>query len=326
MADIRNVQANLIITLGGGSISDAAKIMAYALANGVTDKSDLLSLPHVMGSKLGLGGNTMPPAIPIIAVTTSLSGAEYIPFAGVTDDEDGIKYQFTGNCKGPSLIVISDELSVTVPVKPWLAAGVRAIDHCVEALCTLLRPAKGWEEAEEAAIMGLQCIAPSLLKTKKDPSDEKARRTAQLGVRHSMVPLKNRVFKGASHAIGHFLGPMGVGHGETSCVLMTATHKYNFKVNAKEQSAVCNVLWDIPEVCSVFRAHNLDKASADLGDLLDTFVRELELPRSLTEVGITSQKELELLARHTLKDPYAKTNPIPLRTPEQVMEILIACI
>lgn len=29
MADIRNVQADLIITLGGGSIIDAAKIMAY---------------------------------------------------------------------------------------------------------------------------------------------------------------------------------------------------------------------------------------------------------------------------------------------------------
>lgn len=119
---------------------------------------------------------------------------------------------------------------------------------------------------------------------------------------------------------------MGVGHGETSCVLMTATHKYNSKVNAKEQSVVCNVLWDIPEVCSVFRARGLDKASADLGDLLDAVVRELGLPRSLTEVGIHSHEGLELLAKNTLKDPYAKTNPIPLKTPEQVMEILIACI
>src|SRR3954453_4894335 len=118
-----------------------------------------------MGPKLGLGGDTEPSVIPIISFTTSLSGAEYVPFAGVTDEENGVKYQFTGNCKGPSLIILSDELSVTVPVKVWLAAGVRAIDHCVEALCTLLRPAKGWEEAEDAAIQGLQCMVPSLLNT-----------------------------------------------------------------------------------------------------------------------------------------------------------------
>lgn len=160
-----------------------------------------------MGPNLGLGGDTQPSTIPIIAIATSLSGAEYVPFAGVTDEESGIKYQFTGNCMGPRLIILSDELSVTVPVTVWLAAGVRAIDHCVEALCTLLRPTKGWEEAEDAAIKGLQCMVPSLLNTRKNPSDKESRLVAQLGVKYSLVPLRNRVFKGASHAIGHFLGP-----------------------------------------------------------------------------------------------------------------------
>lgn len=160
-----------------------------------------------MGPNLGLGGETKTASIPIISITTSLSGAEYVPFAGVTDDETGIKYQFTGNCKGPRLIILSEELAITVPVRIWLAAGVRAIDHCIEALCTLRRPTKGWEEAEEAAKKCLQVMIPSLLRTKRDPSDSESRREAQLGVRYSLVPLKNRVFKGASHAIGHFLGP-----------------------------------------------------------------------------------------------------------------------
>lgn len=106
---------------------------------------------------------------------------------------------------------------------------------------------------------------------------------------------------------------------------MTATHKYNAKVNAKEQAAVCEVLWGIPEAQSTFIARGLEKVSADLGDLLDAFVRELRMPRSLTEVGITGKENLELLARNTLKDPYAKTNPIPLKTPEQVLEILTTC-
>ena len=160
-----------------------------------------------MGTKLGLGGNTNPPSIPIIAIVTTLSGGEYSPFAGVTDDEDGVKYQFSGNCKGPALVILSEALAMTVPIRAWLASGMRAIDHCIEGLCTLQRPEKGWEEAEGAAIEGIRCLVPSLLATRNDPSDAQSRRLAQLGVKYSMVPLKNRVFKGASHAIGHFLGP-----------------------------------------------------------------------------------------------------------------------
>jgi alcohol dehydrogenase class IV len=167
-------------------------------------KDQLLSLPHSMGAD---PGNTKPPLIPIIAIPTSLSGGEYIPFAGVTDDEDGTKYQFMGHIKGPALIILSGELATTTPVQTWLASGVRAVDHCIEALCTLRRPEKGWEEAEEAAIKGLQCMMPSLLRTKINPLDIMSRHTTQLGVKYSLVPLKNRVFKGASHAIGHFLGP-----------------------------------------------------------------------------------------------------------------------
>ncbi|KAL8825853.1 MAG: hypothetical protein Q9170_007633 [Blastenia crenularia] len=326
MKEVHDKDADLIVTLGGGSISDASKIIAYALANNVESKAQLLELPHAIGPKLGLGGNTNPSKIPIIAISTTLSGAEYIPFAGVTDEADDVKYQFTGNSKGPAVIILSETLALTVPVRTWLASGVRAVDHCVEALCTLKRPEKGWEEAEAAAIEGVRCLVPSLLRTKKDASNAESRRLAQLGVKHSLVPLKNRVFKGASHAIGHFLGPMGVAHGETSCILMSATHKYNAEVNLQEQKAVCKVLWDIPDAKEVFLQYGLsDEDITDLGDLLDAFVKELGLPRSLSEVGVTGLEKLATLAQKSLKDPYARTNPIPLTTPEQVMEILQLC-
>lgn len=277
-------------------------------------------------------GETKPPRIPIITIPTNLAGGEYIPFAGVTDDGDGTKYQIMGPIKGPALIILSGELAITTPVQTWLASGVRSVDHCVEALCTLRRPKTGWEEAEEVSIKGLQCLVPSLLKTKANPADVSSRHIAQLGVKYSLVPLKNHVFKGASHAIGHFLGPskiealerckflltqllVGVGHGETSCIMMTPTQKYNAKVNSQEQAAVQKVLWGIPEARSLFLSKGLSKEGNDLGDLLDTFVRKLSLLHSLTEVGVIGKDKLELLAKNTLKDVYARTNPIPLETP-----------
>src|SRR5438045_9021749 len=103
---------------------------------------------------------------------------------------------------------------------------------------------------------------------------------------------------------------------------MTPTHKYNAKANANEQAAVRKVVWDIEEARTVFLSRGLCEETTDLGDLLDAFVRELGMPRSMTEVGVTGREKLEVLARNTLKDVYARTNPIPLKTPEQVMEIL----
>lgn len=313
-------------------------------------KSQLLALPHAMGAD---PGDTKPSRIPIIAIPTSISGGEYIPFAGVTDEEDQTKYQFTGRCPGPALIILSGELAKDTPVRTWLASGVRSIDHCIEALCTLRRPEKGWKEAEEASIKCLQGLIPSLLKTKAEPSNIEARHNAQLVIRYSLVPLKNRVFKGASHAIGHFLGPskkrairtapflpfnslsffplakyafiVNVSHGETSCILMTATHKYNAAANPAEQASVRRILWTIDASRDLFLARNLRQDTADLGDLLDVYVRELGLPRSLGEVGVMGREKLERLAANTLKDPYARTNPIPLIAPEQVLRILEMC-
>ncbi len=90
------------------------------------------------------------------------------------------------------------------------------------------------------------------------------------------------------------------------------THKYNAKINANEQATVRKVLWDIEEAKKLFLERGLNEETADLGNLLDGFVRELGMPRSLTEVGITGREKLENLARNTLNDLYARTNPIPL--------------
>ena len=123
-----------------------------------------------------------------------------------------------------------------------------------------------------------------------------------------------------SHAIGHQLGPLGVGHGETSCILLPAVCKYNAEhhANDQEQKKVLDILWRIPEVQSLA---SIDQKTADLGDILDAFVRELGLPRTLKEVGV-GRDRIEALALTSLHDRWAVTNPVPLTEKRQVLEIL----
>ena len=122
------------------------------------------------------------------------------------------------------------------------------------------------------------------------------------------------------------LGPLGVGHGETSCILLPTVCKWNAKydANISRQKLACKVLWGINEARDKFEANKLKQDNADLGDLLDVIIRQLGMPRKLSEVGVGRDK-FKQLAVNSLEDVCCKANPIPLEREEQVLEILEMC-
>jgi alcohol dehydrogenase class IV len=192
----------------------------------------------------------------------------------------------------------------------------------VEALCSL----QSNEDADAAARQGLEKLVPGLLRCKGDPKDIKSRLDCFLGSRDAMAALISGAPMGASHGIGHQLGPAGVGHGETSCILNPAVCKYNYikKANVARQDAILEILWQLPDASAIFEKRGLKKESADLGDLMDAIIRSLGLPRMLREFGIGEDK-LEGIAEHSLEDRAVRTNPTRLDK-EGVLEILRAVL
>ena len=284
------------------------------MANEAKSFEDLDKL-HVDSPKEA--GTPKPPTVPIISVPTSLSGGEYNHRGGGSNDDNHRKYSFSHPTKGPALAILDPELTTTTPEHWWLSSGVRAVDHCTEALCSL----KSTPESDEDAGRGLKFLVPGLLKCKKDPSDLDARFSCQMGVIEAMkAGSLHNVPMGGSHGIGHQLGPMGVGHGETSCILLPAVCKYNQSVNAKQQDKVKKILLSDAEVEAVLKQAGLGK-DADLGDILDSIFRFLGMPRSLREFGIGDDK-LDGLAENSLRDRWCPTNPRPLVEKAQIMEVL----
>jgi alcohol dehydrogenase class IV len=171
----------------------------------------------------------------------------------------------------------------------------------------------------------LELLVPGLLRCRHDPADRDARLQCQLGAVNAMAALTggSPVELGASHGIGHQLGPLGVGHGETSCILLPAVCKFNAKhgANREQQERVRQFLVRNAEVARVLRDRGVDASSADLGDVLDAVIRELGMPRSLKEVGV-GRDALDELAANSLHDRWCKTNPVPLTEKGQVLEIL----
>ncbi|KAF4430455.1 alcohol dehydrogenase [Fusarium acutatum] len=77
------------------------------------------------------------------------------------------------------------------------------------------------------AARGLEKLISGLLRCKHDLKDLEARHLCQTSVVEVMRAVSSGVPLGASHAIGHQLGPLNVGHGETSCILLPAVCKFN---------------------------------------------------------------------------------------------------
>ena len=264
--------------------------------------------------------------MPIISVITSLSGGEYSSIAGVTRDSDHMKFQFSFPLRGPSLIILDPIIALTTPLKIWLGSGMRALDHCIEGFNNPGVSDEG--EVQRSCVEGLKALVPGLLATAKDSNNADARLKCLLGVNQSMVPLHHDADFGASHGIGHMLGPLGVAHGETSCVLNPAVCAFNAKYGddrvRSRQAALAKILWNIEEAKAVFEAKGYG-AQTPLSALVDAVIRACEiLPRSLREVDV-GRERFEALAKNSIEDVWCTKNAVPVVRTEQVMEILAAC-
>ncbi|KAI0033298.1 putative Fe-containing alcohol dehydrogenase [Vararia minispora EC-137] len=317
------LKADIIITLGGGTLTDAAKLLSLILANDVHTPADFHTKLDIMKpSAIPKAFTAHPPTIPVICITTTLSAGEYTFAAGATEDETGVKWQFRTGEAVKLLVLDADLVTKTTPSRLWIASGFRAIDHCVESfvspLCNSL--------TESHAVAGIQLLVSSLIRCKRDEEgkDVEARRLAQMGAIEA-VAAPTRVYTpcGASHAIGHMLGPFGVSHGETSAILLPAVCAYNAKhgANVGRQRRLASVIWGIEEFRSVAAEKHSLEGDAELWRMLRALTRELGLPTTLKEVGVEGEN-VHKLAEYSLLDVFAETNPVPLTSKEQVLEVL----
>nr|POE63462.1 ethanolamine utilization protein eutg [Quercus suber] len=323
--DALEKKADCLVTIGGGSLVDGAKSMLIFMANNVTTVPGILEIGQKLAAsqKAGLASEQpcASPSIPLICIPTTLSGGEYTYYAGGTDPTTHHKLVMYHPFCGPTLIINDPALTITTPEWVWLSTGVRGIDHCVESFCRTY-PADA--DIDAGAVDGFRLIVPNLLRTKNDWHDPATRLQCMLGVNAVTIMLKKGAMVGGSHGIGHQLGPLGVGHGQTSCVLLPSVMKYNARVNSEKQERLKQIMWGEAPIAEVLARRGLKYESSDVGDALDAIFRELGMPRSLKEVGVGRDK-FDVLAMNSLKDPCCKANPIPLERTEQVLEILEMC-
>ena len=296
----RAANADLIVTVGGGSITDGAKAVQLCLANDVRSVDDI---DRVRASK-GVVPPMAAPSVRQISVPTTIAGGEFSALAGVTNQRTKVKEMLRHDLVMPRAVILDPAVTLHTPEWLWLSTGIRAVDHCVEGLCS--REAHPYADAQ--ALKGLSMLTQALPRVKADPGDLDARMDCQIGTWLSMGPLSSGVPMGASHGIGYVLGAeFGVPHGYTSCVMLPSVMRWNRSDNAERQALV---------------AAAMGKPGHDAADVLDTFIRGLGLPRSLRDVGV-GPEQFDRIAQQAMATPWIPRNPRKIDGPAQVREILL---
>ena len=298
----RRRRADLLVALGGGSTIDATKVMQLALWAGLGRPEELD--PY----RAGRGPDRadvakIAPGVRMVAIPTTLSAAEFTPFAGVTDTAKRAKEGYTHPLLAPRAVILDPAMTLSTPPGLWFSTGLKAVDHAVEQLCNPVRA----PYADALAAEGLKRLAVGLPASKADPADLDARQECQFGMWLAISGAGAGRGMGASHAIGHTLGgSYGVPHGITSCVALPAVLKWNEAAGTERQALVAELMG----------AGGLSASEA-----VRRLAQSLDLPTDLKSIGIGADK-FQAIAEHTMHDGGVRVNPRPIEGPQDIVEIL----
>jgi maleylacetate reductase len=302
----RAAGADLIATLGGGSVTDAAKMVAFCLANDVTEPRQLDNYrARISADGRSVRPEAKAPMVPTVTIPTTLSAGEYTASAGCTDTERQVKESYGHPLMMPKTVLLDPRATIHTPEWLLLSTGIRAVDHAVEDICS----PECQPISEGASCHALKLLGRGLSGIKADPADLEARLDAQLGAWMSMVGSQTGVPKGASHGIGHVLGGTAhVPHGYTSCVMLPHVLRFNAPVNADRQALVSEAL---------------GRPGQPAADVVAGLILSLGLPTRLRDVGVKPE-QLGHIAELSMHDRWIHTNPRKIDGPPVVRELLDA--
>lgn len=302
----REARIDLVLTLGGGSITDAAKMVTICLANDIHEPTQFDRLRTLTRSD----GSTYrpafaPPTVRSVCIPTTLSAGEFSASAGCTDTAARKKEMYFHPQAIPRTVILDPAVTVHTPPWLWLSTGIRAVDHAVEDLCSV----NSTPFSDGTSLHALRLLGAGLRRVKAEPADLAARLDCQVAAWMSIIGSSAGVNKGASHAIGHVLGgTAGVPHGYTSCVMLPHVLRFNEPVESNRQAWISAAL---------------DCPGEPAAEAVARLIAGLGLPQRLRDVGVREDM-LDEIAEKSMLDRWIHTNPRRIEGAGTVRELLQA--
>ncbi|WP_321949466.1 iron-containing alcohol dehydrogenase [Paraburkholderia sp. J10-1] len=263
-----------VLSVGGGSVLDAAKLFAARLTNAQP-------LREWLGIDL-----IKTPGVPLILVpTTAGTGSEVTPNAIVTLPDEELKVGIVSRHLLPQLVILDATLTLDLPKPITAATGMDAFIHALESyISTKANPI-----SDMFAMESMRLIGANLLESYENGHSLKAREAMLLGSMYGGLAL-TAAGTAAVHALAYPLGGMfNITHGVANSMLLPHVMAFNL-------DAIVGRLATVAHALDIAQHDDSDQAAADkFLERLREWTAALAIPQDLRQFGV-SETHLDALA------------------------------
>lgn len=295
--------ADGIVCFGGGSASDLAKGIALAVAEGLEIEAFALRREPGMPP----ARQSTSPKLPIVALPTTLSGAEVTPGFSLTR-ADAYKLIFRDAAVAARLVVLDPLLIADAPNRMLVGSGMNALAHCCEALYSKART----PISSLFAVEGLRRLWRGLEQRLNghDSDDD-----LLIGAYFAAAAIVN-ARTALHHAICHKLAPLArISHGDAN----TAILPYALAFNLEQCPAEAVQMSEAMEVGAT--AESQAQIVTSITARLTELAQRAGLHTRLREFGL-ERSQLDELSRRVFAEPGLAFNPRHIESPAEILELL----
>jgi alcohol dehydrogenase len=292
LALLRQVDADVIVAVGGGSPIDAAKAISVLATN-----------PEPLSQYAGY--HKIPRAgVPLIAIpTTAGTGSEVTKVAVITDTDRDVKMMLLDAYLAPVAALVDFELSMSMPPALTAHVGVDTLTHGIEAYVSR----KANALTDPLALACIRLVAGNLETAWHDPDDRTARENMALAACQGGMAFANSsvcLVHGMSRPLGAVLH---LAHGLSNAVLLPVVTRYSLPGAPERYATIARTMGCVaPEAAD-------DEAGEALARELEKLNRRLGVPRLGQIAGIAQgryEAMLEKMAEDALASGSPQNNPL----------------
>jgi len=293
VAQLNQYKPDTIMSIGGGSPIDAAKIMWVMYEHPEVAFQDLamrfmdirkrvFTFP-VMGSKCYM----------VACATTAGTGSEVTPFAVITDEVTHMKYPLADYELLPNMAIVDADLMMNMPRGLTAASGIDALTHALESYVSILATPFTNGLALEAVKEIFKWLP---LAYSEGPTNIKARE----GMAHASTMAAmafGNAFLGVCHSMAHKLGAKHhVPHGVANALLINEVIKFNAVDCPRKMGTFAQ--YEYPDAkhryALVAEALQLggktdDEKVASLIKAIEVLKGQVNIPKSISAAGIKKE-------------------------------------
>ncbi len=278
----KEVHADMILGIGGGSVMDCCKAISLAARYDGDIWEDFWARPGIIQTEpLPLG----------VIVTVAGTGSECNGGAVITNTEKKIKTGRDYPKLNPKFALMDPTYTYSVPQKQMVSGGFDILSHIMETYFSEPNEDNVSDDLMEAL---MKSVIRNLRIAIKNPTDY----TARSNLMWDSTMAENRIIKMGKkcdfecHNMEHQLGAYtDCNHGCGLAVLHPVYYRHIYREGLPKFVRFAENVWGI------VRDGKSDEELAAAGiDALAKFIQEIGLPTTLKELGVSNRSELQEIA------------------------------